>query len=89
MAALTGFLHDVDKLPRIAHNVYRIQNTRCLKRSQRRGIGMVVLIGLFVLAALLINRDRVEEMRSQALDRALLLSVMGNVREPRTRELGC
>lgn len=50
---------------------------------------MVLLIGLFILAAVVFNRDRIEEMRSQALDRVLLLSVMGRVDEPKVRELGC
>lgn len=57
--------------------------------SPKEGIGMVLLIGLFILAAVVFNRDRIEEMRSQALDRVLLLSVMGRVDEPKVRELGC
>lgn len=49
---------------------------------------MLLLVGLFVLAALVINRDRVEEMRSEALDKVLMLTVMGKTHEPRIRELG-
>lgn len=62
--------------------------TKC-RMSPKEGIGMVLLIGLFILAAVVFNRDRIEEMRSQALDRVLLLSVMGRVDEPKVRELGC